>query len=174
MTARDTLDALQAYLKEKVADQILLQRELEQGEESAPRKKDSYVHPTVPIIRLPHQNFNPEGFQVPFLAVCFDSDDDGEDEHTMDIRLVAGVYGGGNYEGDIDPDGIPDNKGYLDLINLMEKAKLELLSAGIIGGACRVYKPVSMKIYDTEEDTWPYWYGNITFAVSLPITPEMI
>ncbi|BAK99710.1 hypothetical protein OBV_25120 [Oscillibacter valericigenes Sjm18-20] len=172
MTARDTLDALQAYLKEKVADQILLQREPEQGEESAPREKDSYVHPTVPIIRLPHQNFNPAGFQVPFLAVCFDSDDDGEDEHTMDIRLVAGVYGGGNYEGDIDPDGIPDNKGYLDLINLMEKAKLELLSAGIIGGACRVYKPVSMKIYD--EDTWPCWFGNVTFAVSLPITPEMI
>lgn len=171
MTARDTLDALQAFLKERVAEHILLQREPMQGEESAPTEPDSYVHPSVPIIRLPHQNFNPDGFQVPFLAVCFDSDDDGDDEHTMDIRLVAGIYGGGNYEGDADPDGIPDNKGYLDLINLMEKAKLELLSEGIIGGACRVCKPVSMKPYD--EDTWPYWYGNITFPVSIPITPEM-
>lgn len=171
MTARDTLDALQSFLKEKVAGKILLQREPEQGEESAPKEPDSYVHPSVPIIRLPHQNFNPDGYRVPFLAVCFDSDDDGDDEHTMDIRLVAGTYGGGNYDGDTDPEGIPDNLGYLDLINLMEKAKQELIAEGIIGGACRVCKPVSMKPYD--EDTWPYWYGNITFTVSLPITPQM-
>ena len=85
MTARDTLDALQVFLKEKVADQILLQKEPEEGEESAPTEPNSYVHPLVPIIRLPHQNFNPAGFQVPFLAVCFDSDDDGDDEHTMTL-----------------------------------------------------------------------------------------
>lgn len=167
MTALDALNALQEFLKTNVAEKIKLQKEPGQDELPDPTKEKSYVHPSVPLIHMAHKNFDPAGYRVPFLSVMFDSDDDDDGDRTMSIRLVGGVYGGGNYAGDIDPEGIPDNQGYLDLLNLLEKAKTALLRETVIGGASTVRKPVRMQMYD-DADTWPYWYGSLTFDVALP------
>lgn len=169
MTLLDALKAMQQFLKENVAEKILLQKEPEQGAVSDPSQSNSYVHPSVTIIRMPHENFDPTGYRVPFLAVCMDTDVDDDDGHTADFRIVAGVYGGGNYDGDTDPEGIPDNKGYIDLINLLEKVKISIASASILGGMCVVRKPFSIKFYD--DDTWPYWYGYLSFTAEMPAVP---
>lgn len=162
MTPLDFLESLKTFLAENVAAKITLQ-----SEGSDPIE---YVNPYVEIVYLPHKNFTPYSFQVPYMMVSLDEGADEAQEHQVDIRINCATYGGGFYlDEDGEPTKIPDAQGYKDLLNLMEFIRQALLNSPIIGGKGRVLKPVTYGMYDTEL-VWPYWYGHLSFSVSLLAT----
>lgn len=157
MTTLDALKDLKTFIENFVKEsEMTFQRE-----ESDPPE---YVIPFVQICYFPHKNFTPGLFQSPGVLVSLDEDEDGAQDNSMSIRLICGTYGGGYYEGT----GIPDAKGYLDLLNLMERLKVALITRYTIGRGA-INKPIQMGMYDTEI-TWPYWYGYLTFDVQIPAT----
>lgn len=157
MTILDSLEAIRVFLEENVAQNILLQKE----ETEDPTQEKTYVHPSVGVCYFPHKNFEPHKFRIPCILIMLDEDTDRDTGDTTAVRLVFGTYGGGNY--DCQDAGIPDNQGYIDLLNLMEQIKQALMSQTILGGQCSISKPYVIGIYDTKV-TWPYWYGYSTFS----------
>lgn len=161
MVALDFLKSLKAFLETEVIDKIQLQKENSEPAE--------YVTPYVEICFLPHKNFSPYDFQVPLILISLDDGSDDANEHQLNVRLMLATYGGGYYP----ETKIPDAKGYVDLINLIEVTRQALINRSIIGGAGTVERPVNYGMYDTEL-IYPYWYGYITFAVSIPATEYLL
>lgn len=163
MTTLDALNALKKFITEKIASEMLLQKEGTHPPE--------YVHPYVELLTLPHKNFTPaRDFQVPLIMISLDSAKDDAFENELQIRITFGVYGGGFYKDDNGAEtNIPDGKGYIDLINLIERTKLALAAAGVIEGAGTITRPFSFGTYDTEI-VYPYWYGYLSFGMSIPAT----
>lgn len=159
MTALEALTGLKTFLQKEIACKIKLQKE-----ESDPVE---LVHPYVSIITLPHKNFMPFNFQVPNILIGVENGEDDTDEHSLNIRISCATYGG-NAEFQ-ERNNIPDEKGYLDLLILLELIKSKLVNATIIEKSCVVEKPIRYGIYD-EELTYPYWYGYLQFKVQIPIS----
>lgn len=158
MTAVEALISLKSFLDREVAQGILLQKE---GSDPI-----EYVHPYVSIIALPHKNFMPVNFQVPHILIGFVEGEDADDDNTLNIRISCATYGGdATFQ---EQNNIPDEKGYLDLLNLLERIKTKLINETIVEGDCIVEKPIKYGVYD-EELTYPYWYGYMQFAAQLPI-----
>ena len=167
MTAIDALKALKVNIEKIIEDQnILLQKE-----NSYP---PSYVKPYTDLIFMPHSNFAPQDYKVPFVLIGLDKAVDDASEHTLFVRLTIGTYGGGWY---VDDSGnkvdLPDGNGYYDLINLIERIKFAIVTKANIDGAGTVCKPFDYGTYDTEM-TYPYWYGYLSFNVSIPATEYIL
>ena len=160
MTVLDTLKNLKAFIDETIKNQNLkFQKE---------DTEDELVFPYVEICYFPHKNFTPFGFSSPAVLISFDGDSDGANENAIDIRLICSTYGGGYYENTA----IPDSKGYIDLINLMERLKIAIVNQWTFDSGT-LEKPINMGMYDTEL-AWPYWYGYISFTVQIPATEYVI
>lgn len=163
MTPLDALKDLKAYIEQSLTDaNYTLQKE----------ESTELVVPYVEICYLPHKNFAPTTFQTPGILICFDETRDTGKERAMGVRILCSTYGGGVYEGT----NIPDAKGYEDLLNLMEWLQTILATKWTIGRASLI-RPIESGMYDTEL-SWPYWYGYVSFDVSLtvieyPLTDEM-
>lgn len=158
MTALDALKSLKKFLEKEVAPYIELQKELSDPIE--------YVNPYVSIITLPHKNFMPVNFQVPHILIGLVSGNEDTGEHGLQVRISCATYGG-----DVqfqEKNNIPDEKGYMDLLVLLERIKHKLIDKAIIEGDCVVDKPITYGIYD-EQLTYPYWYGYLQFTVQIPI-----
>lgn len=165
MTAVEALKALQAFVSEKVAQTILLQKE------GLATSEPEMVHPYVSLITLPHKNFMPVNFQVPHILIGFTNGTDGATDHPLSIRMQFATYGG-----DVvfkETANIPDSSGYIDLLNLMERTKSELVKATIINGCGVVNKPIMYGVYD-EQLTYPIWYGYLTFDLQIQMTNSQI
>ena len=163
MTALEALIALKKYLEEEVAPSILLQKEYSDPPE--------FVHPYVSIITLPHKNFVPANFQVPHILIGLVQGDDNTDENALQIRIACATYGGS--VGFQEENNIPDEKGYIDLLTLLERIKLKLVEDTIINGNCVVEKPIQYGVYD-EQITYPYWYGYLQLSVQIPVTQRNV
>ena len=157
MTVLDALNGLKEFLEKEVASEIKLQKE-----KSSPPE---YVNPYVSLITLPHKNFMPIDFQTPFILIGFSQASSSNDEHVVSIRIMCATYGGDMIEGV----NIPDEKGYIDLINLIERIHLKLVEEVVINGVGTVQKPITYGIYDTEV-TYPYWYGYLQFSLQIPVS----
>ena len=158
MTALEALRSLKEFIENEVASKIKLQKELSDPVE--------YVNPYVSIITLPHKNFMPVNFQVPHILIGIENGTSDTDEHILRVRIACATYGG-----DVafqEQNNIPDEKGYLDLLTLLERIKLKLIDATIIGKDCVVERPVTYGIYD-EQLTYPYWYGYLQFVILIPM-----
>lgn len=157
MTTQTALDDLQKFLEQTVLD---LDMKYQQEETDPPL----YVTPYVAQCYLPHKNFSPVDFQAPGILIALDTTEDTGRENVVDVRLVCMTYGGGNYE----ETGIPDAKGYKDLLSMMERLKTALITRQAIGrGGLR--KPVEMGMYDSDM-AWPFWYGYLKFSLDIPVT----
>ena len=165
MTAVMSLKALQKYLQTEVADKILLRKE------SLTTEEPEYVHPYVALMSLPHKNFMPVNFQVPYILLGLANGTDAAEEHVLNIRLQFATFGGNvNFN---ESANIPDPSGYIDLLNLMEKTKWALINATVIPDSGVVDKPISYGIYD-ELVTYPYQYGWMTFDMQIPVTQRQM
>lgn len=163
MTTYDALIALKKFLEEDVAPTIELQREKTDQVE--------YVNPYVGIISLPHKNFMPVNFTVPYILVGFSEGNEDDTENALTIRIQCATYGG-----DVlfeQENNIPDEKGYLDLINLIERIKNKLIDKAVVEKAGAINKPILYGVYD-EEITYPYWYGYLQFTLQIPINNRQI
>lgn len=161
MTAVEALNALKAFVEKNVASKILLQKE---GLATA---KPEYVHPYVSLIALPHKNFMPVNFQVPYILIGLQTGTDAADEHPLSIQIQFATFGG-----DIrfkETANIPDSSGYIDLLNLIELTKEQLIQAAVINKCGVVNKPILYGVYN-EQITYPYWYGYMTFDLQIQTT----
>lgn len=158
MTAVEALQSLKKFLESEVANKIKLQKELSEPIE--------YVNPYVATITLPHKNFIPVDFQVPHILVGMVSGNDAINENELRIRIQCATYGGDI--GFQEKNKIPDEKGYMDLLVLIERIKLKLIEETMVGKNCIVEKPIAYGVY-TEEITYPYWYGYLEFSLQIPI-----
>lgn len=163
MTALEALRSLKTFIENEVASGIALQKELSNPPE--------YVNPYVSIITLPHKNFMPVNFQVPHILIGVENGTDDTDEHILRVRIACATYGGD--VGFQEQNNIPDEKGYFDLLTLLERIKAKLINATIIEDDCVVERPVTYGIYD-EQLTYPYWYGYLQFGVQIPIVETIL
>lgn len=150
------LQALKDFIQENVANDVLLLKEHTTGE---------YVNPYVGLISLPHKNFMPVNFQVPHILIGLSSaTNDVAKEHTLNIRIQVATYGGDiQFAEDAN---LPDETGYIDLLNLQERIMHELMQAAVIGNIA-IDTDFDYGIY-AEEITYPYWYGYVQFAITIP------
>lgn len=163
MTAVEALQGLKTFLEREVAQKIELQKEHSDPVE--------YVNPYVSIISLPHKNFMPVNFQVPYILVGFSDGNDDTEDNSMQIRIACATYGG-----DVlfqEQNNLPDEKGYMDLLVLLERIKSKLVSKTLIEGKCMIDKPIQYGVYD-EELTYPYWYGYLQFKIQIPATQSVL
>ena len=156
MTALEALNALKTFIEENVASTILLQKESNTTEEP------EMVHPYVALMVLPHKNFSPVAFQVPHILIGFVNGTDGANDHPLQIQMQFATFGG-----DVDEElNIPDSSGYIDLLNLIERTKNALIQATVINDCGVVDRPIMYGVY-TEQLTYPYWYGYMTFDLQI-------
>ena len=158
MTALDFLKELKKYIESEICANMKLQSE----------NSEEYVEPNCFIMHLPHENFNPKGFTVPFVSVALDNADDDTEDNTLDIRITWGTYGGGYYLDDMEnKTDIPDGNGYIDLLNAIELSKQALLRNATMNGKGTITKPISYGTYDVDAP-FPYWYGYLKFKAEIP------
>lgn len=156
MTALDCLNALKKFIQTEVADNISLLKENTENE---------YVHPYVSLMTLPHKNFTPVDFTVPFILIGFNEGSDEAGENRLSIRILCATYTSDTYDDDVK---LPAETGYRDLLNILETIKLKLIGNAVINQMGSVDKPINYGIY-SEQITYPYNYGYLTFNVQIPV-----
>lgn len=161
MTAVESLTALKQFVEEEIASTFLLQKE------GSPMDNPEYVNPYVALFTLPHKNFVPVNFQVPHILIGMSQGIDGAEDHPLSIQMQFAIYGGNI----IFPEtaNLPDSSGYIDLLNVIERTKEKLVQAAVIKKCGVVNKPFLYGVY-TEQITYPYWYGYLTFDLQIEST----
>lgn len=150
------LEDLKKFIEEEIASGIMLLKE---------NSEDEYVNPYVGLITLPHKNFMPVNFQVPHILIGLEvGNNDISNEHTINIRIQCAVYGGDIQFGE--DANLPDETGYINLLNLEELIMHKLTQEAVIGN-CVIDTKFNYGIYD-EELTYPYWYGYVKFSINIP------
>lgn len=156
------LQDLKEYIEKEIASGIKLLKEKHNSD-----MPDEYVNPYVGLVTLPHKNFMPVNFQVPHILIGLVSGhNEPSKENTISVRLQCAVYGGDvQFKEDMN---LPDETGYISLINLQERIIEKLTQAAVIGN-CVIDQSFDWGIYD-EDLTYPYWYGYIQFSIDIPTT----
>lgn len=156
MTASDCLKALKDFVQKNVADEMMLLKENTENE---------YVHPHVCIMTLPHKNFIPVDFSVPFILIGLSDGTDSGNENKLSIRIMCATYTSGTYDNELK---LPDDTGYIDLLNVIERIILRLTERQVINGMGSLEKPINYGVY-SEQATYPYNYGYLTFGMQIPL-----
>jgi hypothetical protein len=158
------LEALQKFLQDNVTSKIKLLKANEMDVHEY-----ELVNPQVHIGWIPPKGFLPEGMEaaIPCIITGFDEGSDDGVGAGLNIRLSFAVFNPGQHDPP-DAGGIrnitPDFQGYRDLLNLMEKARQELIRSRVINGVTTVQYPIKWGMY--QDQPYPYWYGWITFDAS--------
>lgn len=158
------LETLQSFLLEKVSPEIKLLKANDNNVNGY-----ELVNPQVHIGWIPPKGYIPEGMEhmIPCLIVGFDEDEDDGQEMETKIRISAVVYKPGSYKPQDDSvKYTPTMEGYIDLLNLLDRTKAELVRHRIINQSLKVEMPIKKGMYQ-QEQPYPYWYGWIIFSVSI-------
>ncbi|MDR2523676.1 MAG: hypothetical protein LBC93_08275 [Synergistaceae bacterium] len=160
MLALNLQDALAARLRELFIDYALPAKN---GTEQIVKVFSQYLpQPRGPIVKPrggddgeeQEDGYGPEDFEAnfPCAVVKFD-EGTGKEENAPDaariaVRILVGVY-----------DDNPDCQGYRDVMNILERIRLELLSVRYLERKYRLEMP--FKWYLFEEQPWPVFFGQI-------------
>lgn len=157
MSTISKLEAIQAFLQEKVSPKIQLQQPNDNNVEDY-----TLVHPNVFIGWIPPNGYLPEGMNsaIPCLIVGMDEGEDNGEQETVSIRISAVVFSPGYHS---PTDYTPDFQGYNDLLNLIDRATAELRKNRIIKDSVAIADVIQWGMY--QEQPYPYWYGWITLSV---------
>ncbi len=173
MTPMTVLEDLKTFIEARVASQVQLIKDPEADDVSLPFE---LVNPIVAIQYLPPRTedglWTPQqNYIVPSITIMTDKGSDNDDGATQGIRIVFAVFSPGikNAEGVF----IPDNQGYRDLLNLIERTRQELFKAVVIEGAGTATKPFEWDVYSIE-NTYPRHFGEATFSMSVPSIEPII
>lgn len=160
-------EKIKEFFEENVAKDYYLQL---QDTEDEPQYREPYVD----LQTLPHKNFvppdwiqptNAKPYHAPYILIQTHSVRINDDLATMSVRAIFGVYSSENNTTSIDTLKVPDNKAYVDLMNVMQKALEAINKNRVFGNAQLADTEITAEIYDTENPTWPFAYGYITFDV---------
>lgn len=158
MTENEVLNALVTFIKSVTSDLRFVK--------GGDKKELELVPPAVYEGWVPPKNYLTEyGYDIPCVVVGMDEGEDDGQSAKLGIRLTFGVYSPGtvNAEGQI----IPDAKGYIELLHLMTRVRVSLLSQTFINDKCEVEKPIKWGLF--EEQLWPYWHGWMMFDTPLAV-----
>lgn len=162
------LEAIQAFLKERVASKMRLLKA--KGEDI---NEYELVNPEVSIGWIPPKGYLPQALKgsVPCIIVGHDDGMDNGRQAEINIRIFFAVYNPGNYETLEDGSVIvtPNFEGYKDLLNLISKTKHELSKDRIINNTVTVQYPIRWKMYTNTPQH--YWYGALSFKIRMKSTP---
>ncbi len=153
------LESLKAFLEEHVAKEILLMPAQDNNVHNY-----ALVHPTVHLGYVPPAKLLPQGTEhvIPCILVGMESGEDTGTDASLSIKLTFVIYNPGRYG----ENGLsPDFSGYVDLLNLMGLVRQKLLARMSINKTTIIQKPINWGLYD--EPPYPYWYGYMTFSVSV-------
>jgi len=142
-----------------------------QDTEDEPLMREPYVD----LQCLPHKNFVPpdwiqpssgKPYKAPFILIQTHNLRIQSDTVTLGVRAIFGVYASGNYSADEPTLILPDNKAYIDLMLIMQRAVEAITTHQTFGNAqIAAGAEVNVDIYDLDAPTWPFTYGYITFDV---------
>lgn len=165
MTDVDLIKGFAIFLEKNVASKI----ELEKPPEKGILVEGSYelVNPTVYKGWIPLNNLDEYTYSIPSIVVMLDEGIDDNSDSTLNIRLKIATYDPGETQenGTMNLNG----KGYMDLLNLMTKIRLELSQNPIIEEKISVNKPIKWSM--DNQQSYPYWTANMSFTVSIAPLP---
>jgi len=166
VTTVEILDKIRDWLNSNVCNQIKLKK---------PSDNDvthfELVNPVAYSVYYPAQKPN-EDVGVPSISVIFEEGTDDRETYTLSIRLIFCVYSPGFHS----PEGefTPDNEGWRDLLNFMDRTKAAILRSQNLNGIT-VKTPLTQALSFPEEQTPsldPYYFGYVTFDVDTPSYPR--
>ncbi len=161
MTDNRILEAIKKFLIDNIASKVKLKKPPEDG-----MMDENYelINPAVYIGWIPPKNYLDEyGYDIPSLLVMQDGGEDYSNEAFLNIRIGLATYDPGH----TGPDGhvLPNVNGYKDILNLIERIRLELSKTAVIEEMTSLQKPIKWGLYD--EQKYPYWHGWLTFQASV-------
>lgn len=162
MTDIEVLNGLSKFIKDNIANQIKLEKPPEKG---VINKVGSYelVHPSVYKGWVPLSNLNEYEYSIPSIVVMIDEGTDDNSDSNLSMRLKIATFD----PGETQEDGIVDlnGKGYMDLLNLITKIRLEFAKNPIILEKVNINKPIKWSM--DGQQSYPYWTANLSFTVSI-------
>jgi len=166
VTTVEIVDGIRDWLNKNVCSQIKLKK---------PSDDDvslfELVNPVAYSVYYPAKKSN-EDVGVPSVVVIPDEGTDNGENFTLPIRLVFCIYSPGFHGAD---DSFkPDNDGWRDLLNFMDRTKASILRSQNLDGIS-VGMPLNIGLSAPEEQTPaldPYYFGYITFNAITPSYPR--
>lgn len=160
MSDNKILEALKRFLENNVANKFKLEKPNDALDENY-----ELVNPAVYIGWVPPKNYlNEYGYDVPSLLIMEDSGEDTGNEASLDIRIGIATYDPGLTTNSMTLKTEPNFKGYKDLLNVIQRIRIELSMVTIIGDMTTIIGPIRWGMY--EEQQYPYWHGWVSFKVS--------
>lgn len=147
----DMSDALRALIEDCTKNLSMPDSE---GGNSAPEVYDAFV---------PKKRRGETDPKLPFVVVrpskgSDDAPNDGAYQSTVEAMILIAVHR-------------PDEEGYRDVVTILEKIRLKLLSYPVFGERYRVERPITWEV--SEDESWPNWYGVMTLQVTIPQPVEL-
>ncbi|WP_459482113.1 hypothetical protein [Clostridium saccharoperbutylacetonicum] len=162
MTDIEALNGLADFIINNIANDIKLEKPPEKG---IIDKVGSYelVHPSVYKGWVPLGNLNEYEHSIPSIVVMIDEGNDDNSESSLNMRLKIATYD----PGETQENGVVNlnGKGYMDLLNLITKIRLEFAKNPIIFEKVNINKPIKWSM--DSQQSYPYWTANISFTVSI-------
>ncbi|NRT90097.1 hypothetical protein [Clostridium beijerinckii] len=166
MTDIEVLNGLSIFIKNNIANEIKLEKPPEKG---AINKCGSYelVNPSVYKGWMPLGSLNEYEYSIPSIVVMIDEGVDDNSDSNLSMRLKIVTFD----PGETQEDGIVNlnGKGYMDLLNLITKIRLEFAKNPIILEKVNINKPIKWSM--DSQQSYPYWTANISFTVSIASLP---
>ncbi|MHC1683687.1 MAG: hypothetical protein AB6733_12135 [Clostridiaceae bacterium] len=160
MGENEILEALKQFITKNITRNIKVEKPPDEG-----NIKNNYelVNPAVYIGWIPPKNYLTDyGYTVPGLLIMSDGGEDSFDEAYVNIRIGITTYDPGFTDSQ---NTIPNTKGYKDLINIIQKFRLEIAKVSTIENITTIQGPIKWGVY--EEQNYPFWNAWITFQASI-------
>lgn len=153
MTVKFLLDSLKRVIADTVKD-FKLPTSLQKGDQQIETRA-----PAIHLMRLPDSRSVTK--IAPYILIRYvtssDSRKDGRNpEHNAVIRMIFCVYGK------------DEEEGALNLINVMDAVRIRLLKTVVIEGWYRLDTDKGLESLVYEEDTAPYYAGEMIGTFQLP------
>lgn len=113
---------------------------------------------------VPPKNYLEEyGYDIPGIIVMLDEGIDDSENAEIAIRLKVITYDPGKVKEDKTLS--PNVEGYVDLLNVITRIRMELSKNPIILNKVNVNKPIRWSM--DKEQSYPYWSADVSFNVSI-------
>lgn len=102
---------------------------------------------------------------IPCLVVGLDEKESSSDDTTLNLRITVAIYDPGLHQQSGETMEYASNfEGYITLLNLMDKLEAQMLKDRVLAGKYELASGIKAKLYD--EQSYPYWYGYLSFSVT--------
>lgn len=163
MTIIDALDDVKEFIESKVACKFKLEKP---PDDDLIDVEYQTVNPNVFVGWLPPKGYI-DTHDIPSIIIMGDSGEEDEDDNVINIRLAIATYDiGQTTKVNNELNTKLNSKGYIDLVNIIEKIKQEINLNRVLEHVT-LELPIKWGLY--EEQAFPYWYAWVSFKASIPL-----